>query len=103
MVEGRSGACFLLKAAHPVVALHDIVVQQLERHLAPQPLVLRQVNFAHSTCAKTNDDLILVDVSPNRHGHRSSLHDQERLEVGEELEAKGISSYASTLVSYRWA
>src|SRR5262245_53692587 len=47
MVEGRSGARFLLKSQHSLAIMSEFLRQQFERDLAPEPRVFCQVNLSH--------------------------------------------------------
>src|SRR5262249_46573201 len=52
VVEGRSGARFLLKSQHSFAILSEYLWQQFERALAPKPRVLGEVTLSHPARAE---------------------------------------------------
>src|SRR5262245_59187361 len=69
MIEGRRRVRLLLKAAHPFPVLGYVCEQELEGYLAAQPLVLRQVYFAHAARAQMGKYLVLTDALSHNQGH----------------------------------
>src|ERR1051325_7007159 len=53
VIQCRSGARFLLKAAQAIGVFGEGRRQNLERHVAAEPAVVSQINFAHP--AATNE------------------------------------------------
>ncbi len=61
MIQRRSSLCFLNKAAHPRLISSDIGRQNLQRHLAIEVSVLRQIYLSHSTRAYLRDDDVVCE------------------------------------------
>src|SRR2546423_1915794 len=63
MIECGSGSGFLLEAAHSILIRSDCGRKNLQRDLAMQPHVFRQIDFAHATSAEQRANLIVVEPS----------------------------------------
>src|SRR5437870_12926215 len=63
MIECSSGGGLLLEAAHSILISSNSRGQNLQRDLAMEPHVLRQINFAHATLAEQRANLIVVEPS----------------------------------------
>src|SRR5262245_42684262 len=68
MIEGRSRACFATEAVQPVGVLCEAPRQDLQRYLATQPRVLRQINFAHPAAPDGARNLVRPDGLPHALG-----------------------------------
>ena len=62
MIEGRQEFGFPLESAESIGVLRESVRQDLERHVALQPGVLRLIDLAHPACADMGEDF--VDAEP---------------------------------------
>ena len=61
---GRLG--LVLEAAQPLGVLGEVGVDDLERHIAREPLVARAVDLAHAALAEERDDLVRPDPGARR-------------------------------------
>ena len=62
VVERRGRTCFLREAAHTFSILCKLGWQQLDRHLATQARVLRQINFTHAARADGSDNFVMPET-----------------------------------------
>src|SRR5262245_56597885 len=62
MVERRGRARFLLEAPHPPGVGGELGWQQLDRHLAPQSRVEREMDLAHAPASERRQNLVSADL-----------------------------------------
>src|SRR5215475_303106 len=62
MIQGRSCACFLLKATQPVFIPGELAPQQFECDPSTQTTIMRQKHFAHTTVSKEAYDFVVADL-----------------------------------------
>ena len=83
MIERAGDFGLLLEAMHALGVPQKLFRQQLERDLAIQPCVARQVNLSHAACAKQRNHFVMRQPSANgdRHPKTSgkSLPDRNQL------------------------
>src|SRR5437762_6655556 len=65
VIERGGGDGFALKATHSFAVLSKLFGQQLERDLASEPLVVRQINLSHPARAEEQEDLIVSKSLPH--------------------------------------
>jgi hypothetical protein len=61
VVEGARCLRLVLEALEPVLVLGEVVMHDLERHLAREPLVARAVDLAHPALAEESEHLVRPD------------------------------------------
>ncbi len=69
VVERGGGARLLLEAAEAVRVLRELLRQQLERDLAPEPRVLRAEDLSHPAGAEWAEDLVRAEARAWRGHH----------------------------------
>ena len=62
VIERAGGARLVLKRAHAVVGVRRMRQQQLDRHVASEPLVARAPHLAHPACAQPPLDHVGADA-----------------------------------------
>ena len=60
MIEGGSRLGFLLKASQPIRVRSEFCGQQLERDLAFQTSVFRQINLTHPARPQQREDVVMA-------------------------------------------
>jgi hypothetical protein len=75
MIQGASGARLTFKSNGPPSLTRNILRQDLERNIAPEPRVARTVNLAHAPSADLRKNLIgpQFGAGRKRHSIRTSL------------------------------
>src|SRR5215217_9727179 len=63
MIEGSGDGGLLFKAAHSIPVRSNSGRQNLQRDLAMQSHVFRQINFAHAPFAEQCSNLVMVETS----------------------------------------
>ena len=65
VIQRRCRPRLSLEAAHPLGLSRELRGQQLERDLAPELHILRQVHFAHAAHAQQRHDRVVTDLLPD--------------------------------------
>ena len=81
MVQGRGGASLELEAAQAITVAGDLSEEDLDRHLAPQPRILRPIHLPHPPRADRREDLVRAEARPGgkRHFSPSTSWREERV------------------------
>ena len=61
MIERRRGRRPLLEAAHSILVSGHFRGENLQRHFAMEPRILRQINLTHAAFADLGDDAVMSD------------------------------------------
>src|SRR5262245_12375756 len=62
MVERRSGMRFLLEAAQPISIIGKRSWQHFDRHVTPQPFIMRAIDDAHPATSQQRQDFVHPDL-----------------------------------------
>jgi serine/threonine protein kinase len=69
MIESGERPGLALESGEPVRILGEDLRQDLERHVAAQPVVARAIHQAHPAGAERRDDLVGAQAGPRRQSH----------------------------------
>src|SRR5215831_2742668 len=61
MIEGRGSLGLLFEAAHPIFLRGKMGRQKIQRNIAVQPRIFRQIDFAHAALAKLRADFVTAE------------------------------------------
>ena len=70
MVQDPGGAGLLLEPPQPVRISREGSGKHLDRHVAPQPRVLRAIHLSHAPRAERREDLVGPEPCPGQERHR---------------------------------
>ena len=75
MIEGRGGFGFLHEAPHALLVRGNLGGQNLQRYLAIQFCVLREIDFTHPTRAKLGKDFVAIETAAGGDVHEIQFRD----------------------------
>src|SRR5262245_62767051 len=79
MIERRSRACLLFKAAQPILVICVIRRQDFDGDFTVEPCVARAINLTHAARAERRDDFVMIEACAGAYRHcvRSEEHTSE--------------------------